>query len=179
MLAPHEDTLERVLNDTLSVQWATLRGAYGASDATDYRDAAGMLRALATVEDTDSITWGHAYDDFLLAHVWHQYTIYPVTPVATGFLVRIVSLRALAALEPAIQIAIGLRLVAESASGFRKSADAAERDLGERTAAAFVAYRDYLTAWSSPPFEEHVRVISTWIPEMRIEPTAQARREAT
>jgi len=50
MPAPHDDTLQRVLNDAQSVQWAALRGAYGASDATDhYRDAPGMLLTLATV----------------------------------------------------------------------------------------------------------------------------------
>jgi len=180
MRAPHEDTLECVLHDAQDVQWATLRGAYGASDATDhYRDVPRMLMALANVDDTDSATWGDAYDDFFLAHVWHQFTIYPVTPVATGFLIRIASLRSPAAANPATQIAVGLRLVAETAATFRKNAEPATRDLGELTAAAFIAHRDYVTTWLSRLFEEHARAIGSCIPEMNIEPTVQPPRQPT
>jgi hypothetical protein len=86
-----------------------------------------MLLALAELDDMDSATWGDAYDDFFLAHVWHQFTIYPVTPVATGFLIRIASLRSLTAIDPATQLALGLRLIAEAAAIFRKHPESEKR----------------------------------------------------
>jgi len=178
MRAPHEDSLQCVLNDAQDVQWATLRGAYGPSDAADhYRDVPRMLLALAQVDDLDSATWGDAYDDCLLAHVWHQFTIYPVTPIAIGFLIRIASLRSLAAPAPAVQIAAGLCLVAETAATFRKSTDPAKRDLGELTATAFVAHRDFVANWLSRPFREHAHVIGSCIPDLSIEATVQSPPE--
>jgi len=177
MQAPHEDTLQSVLNDAQDVQWAALHGAYGASDATDhYRDVPRMLLALATLDDMDSATWGDAYDDFFLSHLWHQFTIYPVTAVATGLLIRIASLRSPTAVEPATQIALGLRLVAETTAIFRKHTESAKRDLGELTAAIFIAHRDYAISWLSRPLEEHAYAIGRWIPEMSIDPTFQPPR---
>ena len=111
MRTPLEDSLSSVLLEAQEVQWGTLRGAYGLSDASDhYRDVPRMLSALAELDDLDSASWGDAYDDFFLSHVWHQYSIYPVTPVVSGFLIRIAALRSVTALEPAKQIASGLRL---------------------------------------------------------------------
>jgi len=177
MRVPHEDTLQSMLSEAHHVQWASLQGAYGASDATDhYRDVPRMLQALARLDDLDSAAWGEAYDDFFLGHVWHQYTIYPVTPAATGFLIRIASLRAAAAVNPATQIAVGLRLVAETAAIFRKHMESAKRDLGERTAATFIAHSDHVTTWLSHPLGEHAFAIGNWIPELRIEPTVQTPR---
>ena len=94
-----------------------------------------MLLALATLDDLDSANWGDAYDDFFLSHLWHQFTIYPVTPVATGLLLRIASLRSSTAVAPATQIALGLRLVAETTAIFRNHTESAKRALGELTAA--------------------------------------------
>ena len=106
MRTPLEDSLSSVLLEAQEVQWGTLRGAYGLSDASDhYRDVPRMLSALAELDDLDSASWGDAYDDFFLSHVWHQYSIYPVTPVVSGFLIRIAALRSVTALEPAKQIA--------------------------------------------------------------------------
>ena len=126
-----------------------------------------MLLALAKLDDTDSGAWGDAYDDCFLAHVWHQFTIYPVTPVATGFLIRIASCRSIAAGIPAAQLALGLRLIAEAAAMFRKRTESAERALGELTAATFVAHRDYVATWLHRSLEDHAYAIGSWIPEMR------------
>jgi hypothetical protein len=125
-----------------------------------------MLSALATLDDIDSADWGDAYDDCFLAHVWHQFTIYPVTPVATGFLIRIASLRSIDASIPAAQLALGLRLIAETAAIFRKRTESAERASGELTAATFVAHRDYVATWLRRPLEDHAYAIGRWIPEM-------------
>ena len=72
------------------IEWGTLQGAYGPSDrANHYRDLPGMFLTFAKGDDVDSGSWGDAYDDALLAHVWHQYTIYPVTVKAIGPLIRL------------------------------------------------------------------------------------------
>jgi len=162
-----QDALEGILQDARSVQWASLRGAYGYSDASDhYRDPLGMLRVFATECDVDSGVWGDAYDDCFLAHVWHQYTIYPVTAMAIGYAVRIASLRSSVAAEPTAQIAIGLRLIAESAGRWTKDPESRNRELGEAVAAAFVAHGNYIRAWVGKPLEEHAIEIGRWIPEV-------------
>jgi hypothetical protein len=113
------------------------------------------------------------------AQVRPEYAIYPVTPVATGFLIRIASLRSLTAIDPATQIAVGLRLVAETAATFRKHPESTKRDLGELTATAFIAHRDYVTTWSTPPLAEHASAIGSWIPETRIGQTLAPARSTT
>jgi|GEM_PF-4056190 len=160
------ESLETVLQEARSVRWESLPGAYGASDASDHsRDVPGMLQTLATEEEVDSAAWGDAYDDCFLAHVWHQYTIYPVTPVALGFLVRVASLRTNAAGAPTQQIALGLRLVAEATAAFRKQAELAQRELGEAAARAFSAHRGFLCAWLDTPLEAHALAIAGFVPE--------------
>jgi hypothetical protein len=166
---PSADSMEAVLRDVRNVQWATLQGAYGPSDARDhYRDVPGMFIALANVDDVDSGSWGDAYDDAFLAHVWHQYTIYPVTPIAIGFLTRIASLRLNAAMEPAKQIALGLRLVAESTAVYRSHAEAPKRELGEACAKSFITHGDCIRTWLGTPLKEDAFAIGGWIPEIGV-----------
>lgn len=167
---PSSDSLEAVLRDAHDVQWANLRGAYGPSDGKDHsRDVPGMLLALANVDDVNSGRWGDAYDDAFLAHVWHQYTIYPVTPLAIGFVARIASLRLNTAIEPAKQIAAGLRLVAESTAVHRRHAEASNRELGEACAKSFTAHCDYIRTWLETPLKEDALAIGSWIPEIGVE----------
>jgi hypothetical protein len=166
---PSADFLKAVLRDARDVQWATLQGAYGPSDARDYcQDVPGMLLTLANVDDIYSSGWGDAYDDAFLAHVWHQYTIYPVTPIAIGFIIRIATLRFNTAIEPAKQIALGLRLVAESTAVFRRYAEAPKRELGEACAKSFTAHGDYIRTWLGTPLNEDAFVIGGWIPEIGV-----------
>jgi hypothetical protein len=136
-----------------------------------------MILAFAKEDDVDSGRWGDAYDDTFLAHVWHQYTIYPVTPTAIPLLIRIASLRRNAAPGPAQQIALGLRLVAESTAAFRKHAEAPQRELGELSATAFTAHCDFLKMWLGTPLEGHAVAIASWIPEigLRLEEPADPR----
>jgi hypothetical protein len=166
---PSADSLETVLQDAREVQWATLQGAYGPSDARDHcRDVLGMLMALANVDAVDSARWGDAYDDAFLAHVWHQYTIYPVTPLAIGFVIRIATLRFNTATEPARQIALGLRLIAESTAVYRRHAEAPKRDLGEASSKNFAAHGDYIRTWLGTPLNEDAFVIGGWIPDIGV-----------
>jgi hypothetical protein len=167
---PSADSLQAVLRDARDFQWATLQGAYGRSDAKDhYRDVPGMLLALANAEDVDSGSWGDAYDDAFLAHIWHQYTIYPVTPLAIGFVTRIASIRLNTAIEPAKQIALGLRLVAKSTAMYRRHAEAPNRELGEACAKSFTTHGDYIRTWLETPLKEDAFAIGGWIPELGVE----------
>lgn len=167
--SPPADSLEAVLRDAHDIQWATLQGAYGPSDASDhYRDVLGMFVALANVDDVDSGSWGDAYDDAFLAHVWHQYTIYPVTPLAIGFVTRIASLRLNTAIEPTKQIALGLTLVAESTAVYRRHAEAPNRELGEACARSFTTHADYIRTWLETPLKEAAVAIGGWIPDIGV-----------
>jgi hypothetical protein len=130
-----------------------------------------MLAAFANVDDVDSGSWGDAYDDAFLAHIWHQYTIFPVTPLAIGLLIRIASLRLNTTIEPAKQIALGLRLVAESTAVFRRHADAPNRDLGEACAKSFTTHGDHIRTWLETPLKEDAFAIGGWIPEIGVEGT--------
>lgn len=127
-----------------------------------------MLDTFSRVDDVHSGSWGDAYDDAFLAHVWHQYTLYPVTPLVTGFVIRIASLRLSTAVEPAKQLALGLRLVAESTSMFRGHAESAKRELGEACAKGFTAHRNYVRTWLGTALEEDARVIERWLPTVGI-----------
>jgi hypothetical protein len=169
MKTPSADTLEAVLADANLIPWSRFTGAYGLSDALDHsRNMPGMLMALATVDDIESGTWGNAYDDAFLAHVWHQYTIYPVTPLVVGFVIRVASLRLHAALKPATQLALGLRLIAESTAAFRSQSIPSARELGEATATAFIAHGSHIRSWLATPLEKHAIAIQDWIRELEI-----------
>ena len=164
---PSKDSLDDVLEDARKVTWSTLSGAYGPSDGSDhYRDIPAMLSALARLDDTESNRWGDAYDDAFLAHVWHQYAIYPVTPVVAGFLIRIASLRSTTSIDAAKQIALGLQWLAESASIFRDRVDSLERSLGDRTCAAFIENRAAIQTWMRTMIESYARNIARFIPEI-------------
>lgn len=157
-----------LLLDAQAIDWATLPGAYGPSDASDHsRDIPGMLRILAMEDDVWSADWADAYDDAFLAHVWHQYTLYPVTPVALGFLIRIASLRA--GTVPGEQIGIGLQLIAESIAGLRLYGNPGDRKLGDATASIFSKYGSDIRGWLGGPLDQCAEQILKWIPEIRDE----------
>lgn len=164
MTSSSEDSLESLLRDVAQLDWAQLRGAYGPTDGIDhYRDAPRMFTVLATADDVDSMEWGQAYDDALLAHVWHQYRLYPVTPIVTELLLRLVSLRMSAAPEVAEQLALALRLIAESVPHSRDSTEASTRAIAADTARAFARQQDHLRDWLHTPLEHHADAISTFL----------------
>lgn len=161
------DTIALLLAEVAQIHWASLKGAYGASDASDhYRDMPGMFTKLATVHDTDASDWGDAYDDALLAHAWHQYRLYPVTPRVTEFVIRLTSLRVNSAPSPAQQLALALCLIAESTDALRNSRDLAARTLGEATTQVLVDQRERFRSWLTTPLHAQVQAIAGFVPEL-------------
>ncbi len=94
------DSIEGLLRDVDAVDWKSLEGAYGASDGSLKNDemvqgdVPGALRVLALEEDFESDDFSDALLDVMGGHVWHQGTVYPVTPVVVPFIFRILRLRA-------------------------------------------------------------------------------------
>ncbi len=67
-----------------AVDWSRLAGAYGASDESTRGDDVGATLIGLSRGELD------ADDEVLAGHVWHQGTIYPVTPVVVPFLWELV-----------------------------------------------------------------------------------------
>jgi hypothetical protein len=66
-----------------AIDWSELPGAYGTE-----RDAASALEALRAGPDAED-GFAEACEDFLWGHVWHQGTIYPITPRVLPFVIEV------------------------------------------------------------------------------------------
>jgi len=76
--------VEAFVRAVAAVDWSALHGAYGPSDGSaEYgaSDVATALLVLAREPDCHGDDWMDALD-VVLGHVWHQGSVYPVTPHA-------------------------------------------------------------------------------------------------
>jgi hypothetical protein len=154
-----------------------LAGAYGLSDGVDHtRNIPAMLEALATGTDIEAASWGDAYDDALLSYVWHQYSIYPVTPPVVGFVVRIASLRLENAPSLALQLALAVRLIAEATKWYRQSEEPEKRAIGEATTTALLCCRSELRQWLATSLSECALAAGQFVPELDLDGIASAER---
>jgi hypothetical protein len=167
----NDPAIEALLREARAFPWPTLTGAYGASSGADHaRDMPGMLEVLATSTDIDASNWGDAYDDALLGHVWHQYSIYPVTPAVVGFVVRIATLRFRTMPAVASNLGLAVQLIAEATHQTRASQEPNGRVLAEATAAALLARREELQSWLGTPLGDSALAIGRFVPELRLLP---------
>lgn len=146
-----------------AIKWDGVPGAYGVKSRTEIEWA---FEVLAREQDTWSDAWGTAYDDVLLGHLWHQYTLYEVSPLAVPLVFELTRQRRL---EPAGKLlSFALALFAESVSCERP------KEESEYARAVFVyvsSIRGDVAEWNGGPLEVAASRIETFL---RASPYAQA-----
>ncbi len=121
-----------------AIDWSELPGAYG----TD-RDPVAALEALRTGPSAED-EFAEACDDFLWGHVWHQGTIYPLTPKVLPFVLEVLLHR------PEEEEAEPYREMAEIILACAASArDDRESDIGAEVLAVLAKHGDQLRALTS------------------------------
>jgi hypothetical protein len=121
-----------------AIDWSELPGAYG----TD-RDPVAALEALRTGPSAED-EFAEACDDFLWGHVWHQGTIYPLTPKVLPFVLEVLLHR------PEEEEAEPYREMAEIILASAASArDDRESDIGAEVLAVLAKHGDQLRALTS------------------------------
>jgi hypothetical protein len=152
-----------------AVPWASLQGAYGASDGSVTRAGGYRLgdipRALLTLADVTDAGGDDALDalDVLQSHAWHQGDIYPVTAHVVPFAVALSS-----APEVVVRgdVAYWLALVADSASRYAAGTDAGNRANAEATFGALLAHRRTVIGWIGGDHDAAALVVASRVPGM-------------
>ncbi len=135
-----------VWREVRAIDWTKLGGAYG----TD-RDVPGALEAMRFGADASDEAFAEAWNDVLLGHVWHQGTIYPVTPKVIPFIFDIVE-RSPALkedVEMQAQVAEFVLHCAESARDATDSSDAEARAVGKEVLEVLASLEPRLRAWAA------------------------------
>src|SRR5688572_28667750 len=93
-----------------AIDWSKFPGAYGTE-----RDPVAALVALRTGPSAGD-DFADALNDFLCGHVWHQGSIYPLTPKVLPFVIEVLLTRPEEEeIDPYLEIAELLQVCAESA----------------------------------------------------------------
>jgi hypothetical protein len=124
-----------------AVDWSALRGAYGTT-----RDVATALELLHA--GRDEVANFDQGTEVLWTHVWHQGTIYEVTPVVLPFVLELVDVtRQRGRDKGAEELAEVVVFYAASARRFAQSTNDQDRPLGERMLRILTARKARLHAW--------------------------------
>jgi hypothetical protein len=133
--------MKRTWPEVRAVDWAALKGAYGTM-----RDVAAALELLQA--GRDPIANFDEGTEILWTHVWHQGTIYEVTPVVLPFVLELVDLtRKRGDDKLAAELAEIVVHYAASARRFAQSTDDGDRAIGERMLATLSAGKARVHAW--------------------------------
>ena len=174
-------SLEDVEGKLRGVDWASLNGAYGASDGSAHRlstlhdgtlvktvlgDVPHALSTLAREGDTSSDEWADAMD-VLYSHVTHQGDLYEVTPYVVPFLFELVTLEQILAPRRK-ELAGYLVSLAASAARYRSGKDEAERELGARVHRALEEQLGPMLArWLDGELEREGVLLAMYTPGLR------------
>jgi hypothetical protein len=159
------------LSEVAEIDWARLRGAYGASDGSVVRrgrtldgpevtyqlgDVPAALEVLSTGRDEGEDSYQDALD-VLQSHVWHQGDIYPVTPVVARLLAQLIDLPNVVGRDALASVLV---LISDSARHERSTEEPERRAVAAAVDAALCAEQDRVMRWLDEDLAPHAVLIA-------------------